>query len=355
MDKQKLRSAVREASTGKSPEARWRSQLGDLAFGWARQMVHYLRVAPKRRLGALFAAAVLSLGAVALSPAQRPAARGAQTFGGYHGTSPATGDWHIGNGGTSAQEMPLHAGGDQAPVLCDSDEEKRVLFIGNSYTHYFEMPRLIEAMARSAECNLHVEYVAPGGSRLKLHAQSGETLSAIGSQDWDAVVLQNFSQLPSQPLPEVERKTMPHVMTLVNAIRDNDPETQLFYYVTWGRRDGDKKYCKQYPEVCTFDGHTEALHRGYSFYASQTGGTLVDVGGAWARVKRDPRRAFSYRTLYDPDGSHPSLKGSYLAAAVFFTALYRRSPVGLSYPQGLSQGAARYLQKVAAATPISGA
>jgi hypothetical protein len=90
-------------------------------------------------------------------------------------------------------------------------------------------------------------------------------------------------------------------------------------------------------------------------YADEFGGELSNVGGAWAQIHRDEDAPFAHRELYDPDGSHPSLKGSYLAAAVFFTTLFKTSPEGLSYPQGLSETSARYLQRVAGTLPVSGA
>jgi len=274
--------------------------------------------------------------------------------GGYQGSSALEGNDNAGLGGAGSLGQPLMVGGESAPQLCDSRAPLDVLFIGNSYTHFYEMPRLLEAMAESAGCVLHAEYVAPGGAKLHQHVASGATLSAIGARKWDAVVLQNYSQLPSQPLPVVREKTLPSVLGLVSAIFQNNPDTALYYYVTWGRRDGDKKSCAATPEVCTFQGHTEALYRGYSFYRDQTGGSLADVGGAWANVYRDKRKPFAFKELYNPDGTHPSLKGSYLAASVFFGALFKASPEGLSYPQGLSKTSAEYIQKVAGRLPISG-
>lgn len=275
--------------------------------------------------------------------------------GGEQGSSSELGTESEGAGGSGSAGIPLQTGGEDAPLLCKDGQSLDVLFLGNSYTHYFQMPELLVGMAESAGCKVNAEYVAPGGSRLKQHAQSGASLSAIGARDWDAVILQNYSQLPSQPLEAVQRKTLPHVKTLVDAIRDNDPSTEIFYYVTWGRRDGDRKYCQDNPVVCTFQGHTAAVHRGYSFYAEQLGGTLANVGGAFSEVARDRNRPFNFRELYDPDGSHPSLKGSYLAASVFFSTLFRTSPEGLSYPLGLSETSAHYIQRVAATMPVSGA
>lgn len=275
--------------------------------------------------------------------------------GGHEGTSASGGAHSSGEGGSGPSGAPLQTGGENAPLVCKDDRELNVLFVGNSYTHYFDMPKLLEGMAESAGCRIYTETVAPGGSSLKWHARSGETLGAIGSRPWDAVVLQNFSQLPSQPRKVVREKTFRDVEALTTAIRQNDPRTAIYYYVTWGRRDGDKKYCAKNKEVCTFLGHTGALSRGYSLYAEEFGGTLVDVGGAFAKVQGDERAPFPFRQLYDPDGSHPSLKGSYLAASVFFTALYKTSPVGLSHPLGLTENSARYIQRVAGSLPIAGA
>jgi hypothetical protein len=51
--------------------------------------------------------------------------------------------------------------------------------------------------------------------------------------------------------------------------------------------------------------------------------------------------------LYAPDKRHPSLAGTYLAAATVYGALFKRSPVGSSYTAGLDAATARHLQTVA--------
>lgn len=306
-----------------------------------------------RGLWGAFGAFLLTVG---FSGADESAgAREFSTLDGHQGTTSEDGAQESGEGGAGPAGAPLLVGGEAAPRLCKNDDVLDVLFIGNSYTHYFDMPTLLQGMAESAGCRMNTLMVAPGGSSLKLHANNGETLAALSSRKWDAVVLQNFSQLPSQPADVVRAKTFPYVKTLVDSIRESDPQTKVYYYVTWGRRDGDVRNCKSHNLVCTFDGHTEALQRGYSMYAEEFGGRLVDVGGAWAKAYRDERAPIRSRQLYAPDGSHPSLRGSYLAASVFFATLYSASPVGLSYPSGLTEETARYLQRVAGSLPVSGA
>ncbi len=51
--------------------------------------------------------------------------------------------------------------------------------------------------------------------------------------------------------------------------------------------------------------------------------------------------------LYVADKRHPSLAGTYLAAATTYATLFKRSPVGLSYTAGLDPAIARHLQTVA--------
>ena len=51
--------------------------------------------------------------------------------------------------------------------------------------------------------------------------------------------------------------------------------------------------------------------------------------------------------LYCVDGKHPSLEGTYLAACVFYAALYGKSPEGNGYVAGLNANTAGKLQKTA--------
>ena len=48
-----------------------------------------------------------------------------------------------------------------------------------------------------------------------------------------------------------------------------------------------------------------------------------------------------------PDKRHPSLAGTYLAAATIYAALFKKSPVGAQYTAGLDEATAKHLQTVA--------
>jgi hypothetical protein len=101
-------------------------------------------------------------------------------------------------------------------------------------------------------------------------------------------------------------------------------------YATWARRNA--------PET------QEAITAAYTAIAAEIGATLVPVGSAWQAFTG----AFEAPALYDRDMSHPSGAGSYLAACVFFSVLFGRSPAGLAPGvKALGESETRRLQEVA--------
>jgi hypothetical protein len=75
---------------------------------------------------------------------------------------------------------------------------------------------------------------------------------------------------------------------------------------------------------------------------------VIPVGLAFERaIENNPGVV-----LHDPDTKHPSLEGTYLAAAVFYAALYGKSPVSLGYNANLDETTARQLRQAAWQTVI---
>ena len=187
--------------------------------------------------------------------------------------------------------------------------EPRILFIGNSYS--FKVPDVLSRMAAEAGTKLVVERVTKGGWTLKRHAAAEETLAKIRGGRWDVVVLQEQSQLPSFAKEQRSRNMIPHARTLVAEVRKAGAVPVFFQ--TWGRRDGDLKNAKAFPED-TFEKMQARLVAGYREAAAEAGGVLVvPVGEAWAKEMK----AGTGRRLFAKDGSHPSAAGVELSAAVF--------------------------------------
>ena len=83
------------------------------------------------------------------------------------------------------------------PLFIFSQQTKDVLFVGNSYTFYNDLPEMVKQIALSFGDTLNYESSTPGGASFAMHATNATTIFKINQQAWDYVVLQAQSQEPS--------------------------------------------------------------------------------------------------------------------------------------------------------------
>lgn len=223
-------------------------------------------------------------------------------------------------------------------------QEKRVLFIGNSYTQYNNLPQLLKNLALSGGDSLYTEMNAPGGYTFQNHTTNSTTLSKIAQGNWHYVVLQEQSQLPSFPPAQVASQCYPYARALDSLVRLANPCTETIYYMTWGRKYGDQGNCASYPVLCTFNGMQSRLRTSYLEMGSDNNASVAPAGQAF----KLSRERDSTVDLYTADNSHPSLEGSYLTACVFYATILKKTPVGLNYTAGINFTTAQFLQQVAA-------
>jgi hypothetical protein len=228
--------------------------------------------------------------------------------------------------------------------LSHAQDSANVLFIGNSYTGVNNLPLLVKDLATSQGDFFESVSQTPGGTTFNNHASSAATYTAINGDDWDFVVLQAQSQEPSFSDGQVNSETLPYAIQLADSIYENYDCSDVLFYMTWGRENGDP----QWAPISTFDGMNARLRAAYMRMADSTDASVSPVGSAWKYV-RDNNPGIN---LYAGDGSHPSIQGSYLAACVFYASIYRKTPVGASFISSLSQADADVLQAAAALTVL---
>ncbi len=209
------------------------------------------------------------------------------------------------------------------PLATFSQETKKVLFLGNSYTAVNNLPNIISALATSTSDALVFDSNTPGGQTLQQHVQNAASTNKIAQDNWDFVVLQEQSQIPSFPDGYVNANFFPAAQSLNNLITANNPCAETVFYMTWGRKDGDPQNCPSWPPVCTYEGMNDLIAERYSSAANQNQAIVSPVGAVWKNIREN----FPAIELYSSDGSHPSLAGSYLAACTFYTVLYRKNPL----------------------------
>src|SRR5687768_9801936 len=100
---------------------------------------------------------------------------------------------------------------------------KRALFIGNSYTAAYDLPMMVSQMAASVGDSLYYDSNALGGYTLNGHSTNTVTLNKIGAGNWDYVVLQEQSQMPSFPISQVEANVFPYAKKLDSIINLYNP------------------------------------------------------------------------------------------------------------------------------------
>src|ERR1043166_3830503 len=192
----------------------------------------------------------------------------------------------------------------------------RVLFLGNSYTYFNDLPAILSELAKAGhQCTLETRMVAPGGKTLKDHWESSVSRQALDAQAWDFVVLQDQSTLgvnfyfEGQPRVGGDEKFRPYAELWGNEIHKHHA-TPIFY-LTWARR--------------ATPGDQAALNYAYIRAAKATHSLVAPVGLAWARV----RQTDASIDLYYRDGSHPSPAGSYLAACTIYATVFQKNPANL--------------------------
>lgn len=231
------------------------------------------------------------------------------------------------------------------PLLANaqsSNDSLKVLFIGNSYTFYNDMPSMVASIAESLGRKFSYHTQVVGGARLSQHWKNPKVHEAIKSGGWDFIVLQEQSQAPSEPTEKVVRETYRPAFSLDSLAKVYNERVQVVYYLTWGRPYGDKERSERYPIVATYGGMQQRLNTSYLEMAYRAGSWCAPVGIAWQRVMEE----MPEYQLYHMDNHHPSHLGSYLAANVFYTVFYRE-PYTSAFIADIPVDQAEYLQSVA--------
>ena len=227
----------------------------------------------------------------------------------------------------------------------DKEEAKdttRILFIGNSYTFMNDLPGTFKKLAESGGETVITDISAIGGTTLAKHSKNKNTINKIKKGDWDYVVLQEHSLGTLVDSFRV-RYTYPAIEYLDSLIKLQKAKTLL--YMTWGRKTGgqqtlDSLKTKNYKDYFEMQSVIEKSYRDLS---KKFGARIVPAGLAWQNVVR----RYYFADLWQEDLSHPNVEGTYLNACVFYATIFGKSPVGLSYTDGIDKNYAKFLQETA--------
>lgn len=217
-----------------------------------------------------------------------------------------------------------------------------VLFIGNSYTYVNDLPAMVVAFAASAGVAVVAAAATLGGATLAHWLTDPGAQAQLAKGGWTWVVIQGQSVEPAAD-PATFLKN-----ALLLAGQAKKAGAKPAFYQTWPRQAGDALYQE------TWTGGSPQklaalLKNAYAAAAQQSGGVRVAVGDAWmATLAQLPEVP-----LYQEDGSHPTVAGTYLAACVFARTLWGVDPDTVKWvPAGLALSFATNLRAVCKQVPL---
>ena len=234
-----------------------------------------------------------------------------------------------------AAAQPTGCDGLKDPSACT-----RILFVGNSYTFVNDLPVVFARLAASGGHLVETGMVAAGGATFADQVASSDVITKLATVKWNVVVLQEQSQIPAVVASRTT-EMYPNARLLVR--RAQGSGARPMFFLTWAHRDG-------WPEngLPSYQSMQAQLDAGYRGIADELHVPVAPVGDAWAAVVQADRAA----DLWQADGSHPTMTGTYLAACVFYASIFEQSPVGLGYSADLSGETVRALQSAAAVEVI---
>lgn len=172
----------------------------------------------------------------------------------------------------------------------------RVLFVGNSYIYYNNLPQMVSLLSDSLNTKLICKKSTFGGATLGDHWNSRKglrTREILAQEKFDIVIIQDNSMWPLEHADSV----LMYGKLFCDLIKSLNATPYL--YNTWSR--------EATPQT------QGAIDKVYQDLALQTNAVLVPVGAVWAEAKKQKPAT----QLYFTDGSHPSPLGTFLNALCF--------------------------------------
>ena len=225
-------------------------------------------------------------------------------------------------------------------VELDKSKTYKILFIGNSYTYYNNMPaRYFGEIMQAAGYKVKIMSLTKGGWTLLNSSNARDELgskvdSILKNQEFDFVVLQEQSMTPAVNIGSFYNA----VKRLDNKIRESGATPVL--YATWGRKQGSGDLTAY---GLTAETMTWKLSAVYEHMGETHDIPVAHVGLAFWDIVQNERRV----NLFDTDLSHPNAAGSYLAALTIFARITGVDPTTVDYEGGVGSNIEPILKEAA--------
>ena len=217
----------------------------------------------------------------------------------------------------------------------------KVLYLGNSYTYVNDLTDIVERLTQSQEKEIQSTEFLSGGARFQTHWNNSSVINTIKQGGFDFMVIQGQSQEVAFPQGQFMDEVYPYAQKLDSLFKAYNPNGKVIFFMTWGYRYGDVTNCPFYPPFCTYSSMSQELYNNYRQMALDFNSAVAPIGAAW----RYSINLDSNYVLHSSDNSHPSYDGSYLAACVLYSSIFKEN-VNSSFNYQLSAETAQRYQQI---------
>ena len=212
----------------------------------------------------------------------------------------------------------------------------KILFIGNSYTYYNDLPAILKALAEENGKAVEVFSVTKGGRKLFQYLDEvdeySEKLDALLSEhEFDVTFLQEQSILPILD----PNAFLDGARRICEKLAGRTKRVIL--YETWGRKEGSQTLTEH---NWTREGMTRDLAASYASVASAIGAEVSHVGLAFYALNESHPEI----DLHHSDLTHPSRVGSCLAAIEHYKTIFGEPPAKIDSLDLPAETAAVFLE-----------
>ena len=187
---------------------------------------------------------------------------------------------------------------------------EKILFIGNSFTFYWNLPSQVEKMSIEKGLNWDVKHVTVPSAKLRDHWNNPDLKSLLENERFDHIVIQEQSTYPLTNSDD----TKAYFDLLTSLIPSS---TELHFFSTW-----------MYPSIEQFNTNNEQfpIEESIKQIVDGTNTKIIPVGRAF-KLFNDKYPEFN---LLMEDEKHPNPNGTYLASCIIFSHISGQSSLNLS-------------------------
>lgn|GEM_PF-1597918 len=214
--------------------------------------------------------------------------------------------------------------------------EKKLLFVGNSYTFFNDMPVMVQNMLnRTAgrRYNYQTEMIVRDGATLTDHLNDQQVLARLSAAPYEYVFLQE--QSTAVFYPHMAAASDAAIGGLVRYIKDHGARAVLLS--TWPRQPGNGFYSSlnlltpAHPKDAA--EMTRRLNDFYKQAALKYAATHIPLAFYWYMALTK----YPDLNMYTDDGSHPLPVGSYLMALLTYRQITGNLPPNLWHPPSVTE------------------